>query len=149
MVFQMRLASSNSLHSFGSCSRMSFPWKMFWRNGNKRNLKTPVEDRGSCLTVLPLQWYLQVDPLALHSEHHLCHLQHHRKLTLPAVHLLLKGSDEVRCLHRGQCYLVVLQCLENLVCAPDDGGTEEVNCKVPSAKTSKHIRRRSCCLRTN
>lgn len=31
----------------------------------------------SVLKFLLLQYYLQVDPLALHSEHHLCHLKHH------------------------------------------------------------------------
>lgn len=29
MTFQLELTSSNSLHSWGSCSLMSFPWKMF------------------------------------------------------------------------------------------------------------------------
>lgn len=149
MVFQMRLASSNSLHSLGSCSRMSFPWKMFWRDGKKRSLKTPVDDRVSCLKLLPLLHYLQVDPLALHSEHHLCHLQHHRQLPLPAVHLLLKGPDKVRRLHSGQRYLVVLQCLENLVCAPGDGGTELVKYQVPSAETSNQVRRKTWSFRLN
>lgn len=63
--------------------------------------------------------YLQINPLTLHSEDHLCDFQHLGQLAFPAVHLLLKGFDKPRSLHRGQNNLVVLQGLENLLCAPE------------------------------
>lgn len=62
--------------------------------------------------------YLQINPLTLHSEDHLNDFQHLGEPAFPAVHLLLKGFDKPRSLHCGQDNLVVLQGLENLLCAP-------------------------------
>lgn len=82
-----------------------------------------------CLSVHVMYWsvltcltYLQVHPLALHSEDHLNDLQHQWEAALPAVHLLLKGLDEPGCLHGGQGHLVVLQGQENLLCSPGREG---------------------------
>lgn len=69
--------------------------------------------------------YLQINPVPLHIKDHVSDFQHMGELTLPAVHLLFKGFDKPRCLHCGQNNLVVLQCLENLFCAP--GRQEEGN----------------------
>lgn len=62
--------------------------------------------------------YLQINPLTLHSEDHFNHFQHKWQPPLPTIHLLLKSSDKVRCLHRGQNNLVVFQSLENLLSSP-------------------------------
>lgn len=62
--------------------------------------------------------YLQINPLTLHSEDHLNDFQHLGQPAFPAVHLPLKGFDKARSLHCGQDNLVVIQDLENLICAP-------------------------------
>lgn len=57
VAFQLELVSSNSLHSWGSCSQISLSWKMFWSNEKKR--KNGVLQNKTAVLILLLSVYLR------------------------------------------------------------------------------------------